>query len=222
MNPPEITNLIQRAAALNTAAISDALDSLGSPGGVPDIISRTPGTMCVGPAYTVQYKDLFLPGEPRGAANYIDGVPSGSVLVVSNSGRTDCTVWGNIMTEFAHERGLAGTIVDGAVRDVRRIGELGYPLFSRGIYMQSGKNRVALKATQVPLRISGVLINPGDVVAADDNGCVVIPFAIAGETITRAEQIERTERLILDAVAGGQTLESARARYRYDQPWLIK
>ncbi|MCF5387285.1 RraA family protein, partial [Pseudomonas syringae] len=98
--------------------------------------------------------------------------------------------------------------------------ECNYPLFSRGRFMQSAKNRARLQAVQVPLLIAGVAVRPGDLLVCDGSGCVVIPQQLAVEVVRRAQAIEHTERSIIEAISAGWPLEKARSTYRYDQPWL--
>ena len=212
--------LLQRCAALDTASLSDALDSLGIAGGLAGLHQQVPGTRCCGYAYTVQYQPVSEHGGFRNAANYIDEVPANSVIVSCNDGRLDATVWGDILTHFASQRGIAGTLIDGVGRDLDTVTQLGYPLFSRGRFMQSGKNRVQLKAVQVPVRISGVIVNPGDVIVADASGCLAIPRAQLDAVLERAEAVESTERDIILSISRGLSLAAARQLHRYDQPWL--
>jgi regulator of RNase E activity RraA len=211
---------LQRCAALDTASLSDALDSLGIAGGLAGLQQQVPGTRCCGYAYTVQYQPVSEQGGFRNAANYIDEVPADSVIVSCNDSRLDATVWGDILTHFASQRGIAGTLIDGVGRDLDTVTQLGYPLFSRGRFMQSGKNRVQLKAVQVPVRISGVIINPGDVIVADASGCLAIPRAQLDAVLERAEAVESTERDIILSISRGLSLAAARQLHRYDQPWL--
>jgi regulator of RNase E activity RraA len=219
MNPTP-DPLLLRCAALDTAALSDALDSLGIAGGLLGLHQQVPGTRCCGYAYTVQYQPVTEHGGFRNAANYIDDVPADSVIVSCNEGRLDATVWGDILTHFASQRGINGTLIDGVGRDLDTVGRLDYPLFSRGRFMQSGKNRVELKAVQVPVRISGVAIYPGDVIVADASGCLAIPHAQFEAVLERAEAVERTEREIILSISRGLSLGEARRLHRYDQPWL--
>ncbi|KWS22694.1 RraA family protein [Pseudomonas syringae] len=205
---------------LDTASLSDALDSLGIDGGLSGITSQVPGTRCVGIAFTVQYEPVGASAVFKGAANYIDHVPAGAVIVSSNNGRQDCTVWGDIMTRFALANGIKGTVIDGVARDIDTVIECNYPLFSRGRFMQSAKNRARLQAVQVPLLIAGVAVRPGDLLVCDGSGCVVIPQQLAVEVVRRAQAIEHTERSIIEAISAGWPLEKARSTYRYDQPWL--
>jgi regulator of RNase E activity RraA len=216
---PILDPLLRRCAALDTAALSDALDSLGIAGGLPGLHQQVPGTRCCGYAYTVQYQTASGHQGFRGAADYIDAVPPDAVIVACNDGRLDATVWGDILTRFAHQRGINGTFIDGVARDLDSIAELAYPLFSRGRFMQSGKNRVQLAAVQVPVRIGSVAIAPGDVMVADASGCLAIPRAHLEAVLARAEAVERNERAIITAVRAGQTLQEARRLHRYDQPW---
>jgi len=216
----ENNDLLAALETLDTASLSDALDSLGLAGGLAGLNQQVPGTRCVGFAYTVLYEPVQERSGFRNAANYIDEVPSNAVIVSSNPGRTDCTTWGDILTHVAVSRGIRGTLIDGAARDIDTVQRLDYPLFSRVRFMQSAKNRVQLKATQVPVEISGVTVHPGDLVFCDSSGCLVIPAARADEVIRRARAVEQTERDIIQSVNEGYSLEQARALHRYDQPWL--
>lgn len=212
--------LLKACETLDTASLSDALDSLGLSGGLAGLDQQVPGTRCVGFAYTVLYEPVVERSGFRNAANYIDDVPPNAVIVSSNPGRTDCTTWGDILTHVAVSRGIRGTLIDGAARDIDTVQRLKYPLYSRVRFMQSAKNRVQLKATQIPVEISGVTVHPGDLVVCDSSGCLVIPAARAEEVIQRARAVEQTERDIIQSVNEGYSLEQARALHRYDQPWL--
>ncbi|TNL09704.1 S-adenosylmethionine--2-demethylmenaquinone methyltransferase [Kosakonia cowanii] len=213
-------DLLMALEKLDTASLSDALDSLGISGGLLGIQQQVPGTRCVGFAYTVQYEPVNGGGGFRNAANYIDEVPEGSIIVSANGGRPDCTVWGDIMTHVATAKGIKGTVIDGAARDLETLSRYQYPLFSKSRFMQSAKNRAQLKAVQSPVEISGVVINPGDAIVCDASGCLVIPRAMVSEVIRRASAVEETEQSIIASVNAGLPLKEARLKHRYDQPWL--
>ena len=202
------------------ASVADTLDSLSIPGVLAGIAPRVPGVTVVGPAFTVRYRRVEGRSGFRNAANYLDDVPPGSVVVVDNGGSLECTNWGSLLTITAGIRGVAGTVVHGSARDVREIIDLGYPLFSTGVTMFSGKNRVELDRTQVPLEIHGTAVAPGDVIFADDNGALCIPLERVSEVVGRAEQVQQTEAGICRAVRGGCRLDIARSMFRYDQPWI--
>ena len=206
--------------AYSTSEVSDALDACGISGGLLSIKPLTPGLKLVGPAYTVSYS-LYekKPKLFQNAANYIDAVPSQAVIVIDNGGREDCTTWGDILTQVACQKKIAGTIVNGAVRDVACIRTARYPVYCKAIYMCSGKNRVYKSGEQCPLNIDGVTIHPGDIIFADDDGVLAIPLSLVGEVIAKAKNIKAAEKKIIAAVKAGSSLEQARKDYHYDKPW---
>ncbi|MFF3909983.1 isocitrate/isopropylmalate family dehydrogenase [Streptomyces sp. NPDC001848] len=213
-------DVVDRLARLDTASVSDALDSLGIPGVLAGITARVPGARTAGLAFTVTYRPVdHTERRFRNAANYLDDVPAGSFVVVDNGGSTTCTNWGSLLTSVAQRRGVRGTALHGSARDIAEIRAAGYPLFSTGSTMVSGKNRVELAATGQDVTIGDVTVHPGDVVVADDNGVLVVPAAYAAEVADRAERVERTEEAIAEAAAGGMRLDEARSTFGYARPW---
>ncbi|WP_328978196.1 isocitrate/isopropylmalate family dehydrogenase [Streptomyces canus] len=212
--------VVDRLAALDTASVSDALDSLGIAGVLAGVTARVPGARTAGPAYTVTYRPVDTSDSGfRNAANYLDDVPAGSFVVVDNGGSTSCTNWGSLLTSVAQGRGVRGTALYGSARDIAEIRAAGYPLFSTGATMVSGKNRVELAGTGREITAGSVTVRPGDVVVADDNGVLVVPAERAAEVADRAERVERTESAIADSVASGLRLDEARRRFGYAKPW---
>ena len=120
----------------------------------------------------------------------------GQVVVIDNGGRDYCTVWGDIMSLDASLKGISGTIIDGVCRDLPAIERIGYPIYSKGVYMVTGKDRVYVDAVECPIAVSGLQINPGDVRMADDSGSVRIPLEHAMEVLEIAEGIASTEAWI--------------------------
>lgn len=204
---------VQRASQLDTATLSDALDRCGLVGQCHRIKGCWFDFRMSGRAWTVRYGPA---GQPAGTVgDYIDDVPEESVIVLDNGGRDDATVWGDILTEVAHRRGLAGTVIDGVNRDVALCLELGYPVFSRGHYMRTGKDRVQVEATQVPVSIGGVRVVPGDLVRGDADGVVVLPRQHEDRVLAAAEAIQAAEDGIRAAVRGGMSLREARQQHGY-------
>ncbi|MEV7211414.1 MULTISPECIES: isocitrate/isopropylmalate family dehydrogenase [unclassified Streptomyces] len=213
-------DVAERLARLDTASVSDALDSLGLGGVLAGIAARVPGARAAGYAFTVTYRPVDSDDKGfRNAANYLDDVPEGSFVVVDNAGSTSCTNWGALLTALAQRRGVRGTALHGSARDVAEIRAAGYPLFSTGVTMVSGKNRVELAATGRDVVVGDVTVRPGDIVVADDNGVLVVPAEHAAEVAERAERVERTEGVIADAVGAGLRLDEARRRFGYAKPW---
>src|SRR5437016_533625 len=113
---------IARASKLDTTSLSDALDRLGIAGQCLNIKPLDPDFRLAGRAFTILYGPA---GQPPGTVgDYIDDVPVGHVVVLDNGGRENATVWGDILTEIAHTRGIAGTVIDGACRDTALAREL--------------------------------------------------------------------------------------------------
>jgi 4-hydroxy-4-methyl-2-oxoglutarate aldolase len=206
---------VNRAARIDTATLSDALDRHGIAGQCHRIKPLDPTFRLVGRAYTLRYGPAGNP--PGTVGDYIDDIPVGGVVVLDNGGREDATVWGDILTEIAHRRGIAGTVIDGVCRDVALCLSLEYPIYSRGSWMRTGKDRVQVEATQTPVTIGNARVCPGDLVRGDADGVVVIPRQLEDQVLTGAEQIEAAESRIRDAVRSGLRLDEARRQFKYHQ-----
>jgi regulator of RNase E activity RraA len=208
-------NNVARAAKMDTATLSDALDRLGIVGQCYKIKPRDPGFRLAGRAWTLKYGPA---GKPAGTVgDYIDDVAPGSVIVLDNNGREDATVWGDILTEIAHRRGIAGTVINGINRDTHLCLSLGYPVFSKDCWMRTGKDRVQVEATGVPVNIGEARVAPGDILKGDTDGVVVIPREHEEQVLAVAEEIEAAEQHIRQAVRGGMRLDEARKQFKYHQ-----
>lgn len=214
MNDSADTN-VRRAAALDTATISDALDRLGVAGQCYRIKPRDPSFRLAGRAFTILYGPAGSP--PGTVGDFIDDVASGSVIVLDNGGRDDATVWGDILTEIAHRRGLAGTVIDGVNRDVQLCIDLNYPVFSKTNWMRTGKDRVQVEGMEVPVTIGGARVAPGDLLRGDADGVVVVPRQHEERILETAEQIQEAEAQIRAACRSGMRLDEARKRFGYHQ-----
>src|SRR5262245_41465902 len=170
---PESDSGVARAARLDSATLSDALDRLGIAGQCYGIKPRDPRFRMTGRAFTILYGPASSP--PGTVGDYIDEVPAGGVVVLDNGGRMDATVWGDILTEIAHRRGLGWTVIDGICRDVALCLELGYPVYSRGHWMRTGKDRVQVESVNGPVNIGNARVQPGDLLCGDADGVLVIP-----------------------------------------------
>lgn len=197
-----------------TSAISDALDRLGLAGSARGIAPLTDGRRMAGPAFTVRY---VAAGSPPGTVgDYIDDVAAGAVVVLDNAGRTDCTVWGDILTAVAADRGIAGTAINGVCRDTHRALSTGYPIYSCGRFMRTGKDRVEVAEVGDVVNLGDVQVRPGDLVVGDDDGIVVVSAGRADEVLALAASIAETEAAVLaDALQHDYSLREARARHGY-------
>lgn len=206
---------VERASRMETATLSDALDKLGIAGQCYQISSRDPSFEFAGRAFTMLAGAAANP--PGTVGDFIDDIPEGQVVVIDNRGRDDATIWGDILTEIAHRRKLAGTVVNGINRDVKLCRELGYPVFSRGNWMRTGKDRVQVEAMQCTVDIGGARVNPGDIMRGDPDGVIVIPQEHEDRLLDAAEAIHNAEEAIRDAVRGGMRLDEARKQFKYHQ-----
>lgn len=214
MSAPQDRN-VARAAKMDTATLSDALDKLGIAGQCYRIKPRDVDFKMAGRAWTLLYGPAGNP--PGTVGDYIDDVPPGSVIVLDNGGRDNATVWGDILTEIAHRRGIAGTLIDGVCRDTHLCRSLGYPIFSKDHWMRTGKDRVQVEATGVPVNIGDARVAPGDIVKGDCDGVIVIPKEHEDRVLDTAEAIEAAEEQIRNAVRGGMRLDEARKQFKYHQ-----
>ncbi|MFC4029947.1 RraA family protein [Streptomyces polygonati] len=212
-NAPEPAEPAHPLRGYSTATVADALDRVGREGCLLGIGPLADGTAVFGRAYTVSY---VAAGHPAGTVgDYLDDVKPGEVAVLDNSGRTDCTVWGDILTAMADNRRIAGTVIDGVCRDVRRALDLNYPLFTRGRYMRTGKDRVEVRDVQCPVGIGGVQVLPGQLIIADDDGVVAVPPDVEDEVAEICRTIHERESRIVEDVIAGRSLAAARAAHGY-------
>ncbi|MDR8046035.1 RraA family protein [Burkholderia cenocepacia] len=210
----EDQELVALFAGLDTPGVSDAMDKLGLHGQALGIMSLANyAKVVVGPAFTVKYVPASNP--PGTVGDFIDDVAEGDVIVLDNDGRTDCTVWGDIMTQYAGLRGIAGTIIDGVCRDVNKALGDNYPLFTAGRFMRTGKDRVQVESVNTTVGIGTARVASRDIVVADANGVVVVPRGRAREVAQIARQIEEVESRIREQIAQGKSLGDARAALGY-------
>jgi regulator of RNase E activity RraA len=206
---------VEEFGKLGTSTVSDALDRLGINGQALGIRPLDREFRLCGRAFTIK----TIPTDTKGASvgDYIDDVPVGEVVVLDNGGRPDATVWGDILTTMAHRRNLGGTVIHGVCRDSSRSLELGYPIFSRGNYMRTGKDRVQADGYNVPCSLGEVRVEPGDLLLGDADGIVRIPREREAEILAAAKEIEAAEDRIREAIMGGLRLDEARKQFRYFQ-----
>jgi regulator of RNase E activity RraA len=205
--------LVEAFRGMETASVSDALDRLRLPGSALGIAPLWPGQRMAGRAFTVRYVPA---GAVRGTVgDYIDDVEPGDVVVLDNAGRLYCTVWGDILTALAHAKGIAGTAIFGVCRDTARARELGYPIYSSGRFMRTGKDRIEVAEVGAAVSLGDVQVRAGDLVVGDDDGVVVVPRTHEGRVLDLAREIAMTEDRILDDARSGISLAEARRKYGY-------
>lgn len=202
-----------RLAALDTCALSDALDRAGIDGQAVGIVPMDRSMRFVGQAVTVRMLPTGLSGKSVG--DYIDEVAPGQVVVIDNGGRLNATVWGDILTLTASRNKVAGTVIDGVCRDAERSREVDDPLFARANTMRTGKDRVCAEEYGVPVQLAGVRVEADDWLVGDADGVVVIPASRVDEVAEIAERITAVEDAIRASVDAGERLDRSPEKFRY-------
>ncbi|MFJ9634033.1 RraA family protein [Streptomyces sp. NPDC101175] len=202
--------LLAQFTALDTAAVSDALDGLGLPPGQGGLRPMWGRPKVAGFARTIELEPLT--GE-HGGAHILTGTIAEAgpldVVVVANGGRTDVSSWGGIVSVGASVRGVRGVITDGACRDVGQARELGFPVYARAQIPATARGRLRQKSAGEPITVGVVTVNPGDVVLADEGGVVVVPRERAAEVLKAAQAVADREAAIEAEVRAGVPLPQA-------------
>ena len=157
------------------------------------------GGKIVGTARTVRCHEDFL-----AVIGALAEAREGEVLVIDTGGSRRAVV-GELFSMEAERRGLAGIVVDGAVRDIATIRELGVPVWARSFNPCSGTTQ-AVGETQIPVTVGGVNVEPGEIVLADDDGIIVANETELSAVLADAQRIERTEAQVREAMMHGTSL----------------
>jgi regulator of RNase E activity RraA len=196
--------LLKRFAALHTADLSDAMNRSGTlDRGIQPVFS--PVKRIVGPAVTVS--------APTGAFNMVkigmEQTQAGDVLVINARGVLNgALVGGNVCRGLMH-RGLAGLIADGAVRDASEIKQDGLPTFARGVTTVMGPID-GPGEVNVPIACGGVVVNPGDIVVADEDGIVVVRPSEAEEVLAETAKLEASHEAVQPILLRGEVTNIAK------------
>ena len=205
---------------LYSAVLSDVMDQLGLPGQAlkPFVRPLDDTSVLCGFARTGLYMKRYHFPEGRNPyeleMDLIDGLKVNEVAVLGCDGPTDrIAPWGELLTTAAMARGAAGCLMDGLVRDVRRIRELKFPVFHGGIGPLDTKGRAEMMAKDEPIEVAGVPVAPGDFVFGDVDGVVVVPSRIAEKAVALALQKIEAEDTTREELLRGDTLRAVFARH---------
>ena len=194
--PP--ADLVTRLGAFDTPTISDLLNRLYTmSSGIRPLTDHR--LRVIGPACTVK----VFPGDNLMVHKALDIAKPGDVIVVDASSSSMTAVLGDLVATKARHRGVAGFVVDGLVRDLPGILELGdLPVFARGVTpigpLHRGPGEI-----NFPVCAGGIVVQPGDIIAGDGNGVVVVPREAATDIVTRLEDRAEAEAAYAAAVARG-------------------
>jgi 4-hydroxy-4-methyl-2-oxoglutarate aldolase len=195
---------IERLSRLDTCAVSDALDRLGLPGAVSGIRPMGAPHKIAGRVVTVRLVAVLgRTSRQHLATAAIESSGPEDVLVIEHQSREDCAGWGGLLSRAARARGIVGTLVDGAVRDVDESRAIDYPVFARAAVPATARGRIVEDGWNIPVEVAGVRVDPGDLVIADGSGVAFLPRGRAEEVLLVAEEIAARERAMADAVERG-------------------
>ena len=175
---PELTKALYE---LRSPLVSDAMGRFQ----VMDAALRPilDNRLIAGPAFTIKVP----PHDNLLVHKSLQYVKPGDLVVIDAQGDTTCAILGDNMSFKYQKLGVAGLVIDGAIRDVAEVRELGFQIFARGI-IPNGPAKNGPGEINTPISCGGVLVRPGDLILADDTGIVVIPQNIAGEVIEKARR----------------------------------
>ena len=195
-----LPEVVEAARKLPAATIHEAGGKIGV---MPSAIKPVhPEFRICGPAVTVHG-----PGGDNLWLHYALYVAKpGDILVVHCSGRYDHGYWGEIMSIAARSRGLGGLVIDGCVRDFALLGEIGFPVFARGLSIRgTGKDPLASGWINATTQFDDLDVSPGDLVVGDADGVVIVPRDRASEVVAAAHQRETAELEICKRLECGET-----------------
>ncbi|AMY08812.1 4-hydroxy-2-oxoglutarate aldolase [Luteitalea pratensis] len=195
---PEAVISALRRPENSTGNIADAVEAASGARGwmSPDMKPISAGKI-VGRAWTAVMRPV-LKSDTRPYPNYLlqvlDEAPAGSVLVYVMQDGLEIAAMGNLMATTAKVRGLEGTVIDGAVRDVTELRAIGHQVFSRRVSPATSVGRMVSVSKQTPVRCADVMVNPGDYIVGDADGVVVVPQgAVADQVIALLKDYDARE-----------------------------
>jgi regulator of RNase E activity RraA len=199
------------AGELYTAVLGDVMDSLGYRDQImrPGIHPLYAEARVVGRAATMLAMETHrIPSEPYALElALLDDLQPGEVVVCGCQGAPRSGIWGELLSTQAHARGGRGAIIDGYCRDARAIRAMAFPVFAGGTSPADSLGRNDVTAIRVPVAVGGVLVHDGDLVFADDDGCVAVPQAIEDEVVTRALQKVAGENHVREILRRGASIQ---------------
>lgn len=188
---------VEKLSRFGVATIHEAMGRVGLM--KPTIRPIFAGARLCGTAVTV----LLQPGDNWMLHVAAEQIKPGDVVVAGCTADSTDGFFGDLLATSYKAQGAKGLIIDGGVRDVKDLAEMNFPVFSRAIHAK-GCTRATLGSVNVPVVCAGAVVNPGDVVIADDDGVVVVPAAIAQQVADAAEARENNETAKRARFAAGE------------------
>lgn len=214
---PLSTEQLAELGKLTVPLIADALDRQGLRNQVMSIGLRpvAAARRICGPAFPVQaVARTALPDNPyEMELEATDAIPTGSIVAFNSGGVMDAGVWGELLTTRALSRGGVGAVIDGAVRDIEGIEKLDFPTFAAAIHPADSFGRAEVIGFGDPIVCGDVPVRLGDVIVADVDGIVVIPYEIAQRTMLEAEAKSSKEAEAQQMLEEGASVQETYERH---------
>lgn len=190
---------IARLRELGAATVHEALGRIGAMDSA--IKPLDPQMRVAGRALTVD----SAPGDNLMIQYAVSIARPGDVLVVDAKGFTEAGTWGDVLSLYAQQVGLAGLVVNGGVRDSQEIISMGFPVFSRSVSIK-GTGKYHPGGVKVPVLCAGVTVQPGDIVVGDADGIVVVPAQDLRRAVELSEAREVKEQAMRSQLRDGASL----------------
>ena len=209
----EDRDLFEKLSKISIDTISGILMGMGYPDTyIEEIMPITNGTNMVGRARTLRYLPVRqdLSDEMKDRYQFsllhhaIEDTQPGDVLMVDAGGCTGSGFIGDVMLSRMIVLGGAGIVVDGAIRDLTVVRDMDCPIYTRGVHAAVSQRRLIAVDYQVCIKCGDVTVMPGDIVAGDDEGTIVIPAQLAEEVAERGAEIEHRETFLRKVIEEGE------------------
>ena len=210
-------SLVEGFKQVEVASVSDAIEQLyGQRLYMHREMRPLFTTKFAGPAVTVLLKkEEHTEGSKasQGMLDAIDAAAAGSVYVMKLEEGASIAGIGGLMATAMKARGLAGAIIDAAVRDVPQIKKLQFPVYSIGIAPSTSVNHYRFAGVNIPITVAGAPVNAGDIISADEDGVVVIPRARAADILKKAQELDNTEHTMIPFIEKFKSIKEAVAKF---------
>lgn len=204
---------LARLAAIDTCALSDALDKLGLSGQVTGLRRESGTGRVAGIAVTVRLgTGAPPPGPPRHlGTTAIEAADANSIIVVEQRTGVDAGCWGGLLTRGAQQAQVRAVVADGPVRDIDEARDLDFPIFTNRLTCFTARARVVEKATNEPVKIGDVTVYPGDYIIADGSAVIVIRPADVNTVLAAGEAIVAREAAMIAEIGRGTPMSEVLA-----------
>ena len=195
--------LVELFRDIPVANIDDCMNRTAAVDGAIRPVNRTP---LLGTAFTVQVAE----GDNLMFHKAMDLAQPGDVIVIDAGGATNRAIFGSLMINYCKVRGIAGVIVDGAIRDYRELAELDFPVYAKGV-TPNGPYKNGPGTIGKTISFGGKIVRPGDIIVGDEDGIIIIDPAQAEELYKAAQGVIAKEASILDNILNNHS---------YVRPWV--